>query len=121
MALPAGRRLHVRRDPERESEKLKSRFRKISQRLDAASRRKALLRVSLRIGLVVGLTALLGYGVLSLYPWPASTTLRHLAASPNCDAARAVGLAPAKAGQPGYWLRHDRDADGIACEPFDRR
>ena len=36
-------------------------------------------------------------------PWPLLTTLRHIAASPNCAAARAVGLAPAYRGQPGYW------------------
>lgn len=45
----------------------------------------------------------------------------HLAASPNCTAARAVGLAPARRGQPGYWPSHDADNDGIACEPYTRR
>lgn len=44
--------------------------------------------------------------------------VRHLAAFPNCDAARAVGLAPARRGQPGYYRRHDRDQDGLACEPW---
>lgn len=53
-----------------------------------------------------------------LSPWPPLTTLRHLAAAPNCDAARAVGLAPANRGEPGYWLKHDADRDGIACEPW---
>jgi hypothetical protein len=38
----------------------------------------------------------------------------------NCGFARAVGLAPAREGQPGYWKRHDRDHDGIACEPWGR-
>ena len=51
-------------------------------------------------------------------PWPAQITLRHMAAAPNCDAARAVGLAPAMHGQPGYYPKHDRDYDGIACEPW---
>ena len=54
-------------------------------------------------------------------PWPFGTTLRHLAAMPNCAAARAVGLAPSRRGQPGYWYRHDADSDGIACEPFLQR
>lgn len=45
---------------------------------------------------------------------------RHLAAAPNCNAARAVGLAPARRGQPGYWPSHDADNDGIACEPWPR-
>jgi hypothetical protein len=47
--------------------------------------------------------------------------LRHLLAAPNCDSARAVGLAPANRGEPGYWPDHDRDKDGIACEPWPRR
>ncbi|WP_312880730.1 excalibur calcium-binding domain-containing protein [Aminobacter carboxidus] len=52
-----------------------------------------------------------------------STTdaLRHFSSAPNCDAARAVGVAPARRGQPGYWPSHDADNDGIACEPYKRR
>lgn len=42
----------------------------------------------------------------------------HFAAWPSCEAARAFGLDQAKRGAPGYWLSHDRDRDGIACEPF---
>lgn len=44
--------------------------------------------------------------------------MRHFAAYPNCMSARAVGLAPARRGQPGYWPHLDRDRDGIACEPY---
>jgi Excalibur calcium-binding domain len=51
-------------------------------------------------------------------PWPLTVALRHVAAAPNCNAARVVGLAPARRGQPGYWPSHDRDGDGIACEPW---
>jgi hypothetical protein len=47
--------------------------------------------------------------------------LRHMLAAPNCDAARFMGLAPAHRGEPGYYPRHDRDKDGIACEPWPRR
>jgi hypothetical protein len=36
----------------------------------------------------------------------------------NCDQARAMGLAPAYRGQPGYAPHLDADNDGIACEPF---
>lgn len=43
---------------------------------------------------------------------------RHFMAAPNCHAARLVGLAPSVRGQPGYWNEHDRDRDGIACEPI---
>ena len=44
---------------------------------------------------------------------------RHLLAVRNCDAARAAGLAPAHRGDAGYYQHHDRDNDGIACEPYD--
>lgn len=43
---------------------------------------------------------------------------RHLLASPNCSAARLVGVAPAYRGEPGYWRNHDADHDGVACEPI---
>ena len=55
-------------------------------------------------------------GILWLSPWPLKTTLRHHYARASCDAARSVGLAPARQGQPGYWSRLDADADGVACE-----
>lgn len=59
----------------------------------------------------VGIVAL-----VATSPWPLDVTLRHWAAAPNCTAARAVGLAPAHRGAPGYYSRHDADGDGIACE-----
>jgi hypothetical protein len=37
---------------------------------------------------------------------------------PNCAAARAAGVAPIYAHQPGYCPGLDADKDGIACEPF---
>lgn len=37
---------------------------------------------------------------------------------PNCDAARAAGVAPLVAGEPGYRERLDADGDGVACEPY---
>lgn len=37
---------------------------------------------------------------------------------PNCDAARAAGVAPIYRGQPGYREGMDGDSDGIACEPY---
>lgn len=48
--------------------------------------------------------------------WHPLTILKHIAAYPRCSAARAVGLAPALRGQPGYWPHLDADQDGIACE-----
>ncbi len=34
----------------------------------------------------------------------------------NCDAARAAGAAPLRAGDPGYGRHLDRDGDGVGCE-----
>jgi hypothetical protein len=56
----------------------------------------------------------------NLARWPLSVALRHATAARNCTAARAVGLAPAQRGQPGYYPQHDRDRDGVACEPWPR-
>jgi hypothetical protein len=53
--------------------------------------------------------------------WSPAMALRHAAAAPNCTAARAVGLAPAYRGQPGYYPQHDRDRDGVAFEPWRRQ
>lgn len=44
--------------------------------------------------------------------------LLHFAAWPGCGVAEFVGVDQARRGAPGYWLDHDRDRDGIACEPF---
>ncbi|MCA1512676.1 excalibur calcium-binding domain-containing protein [Bradyrhizobium sp. NBAIM01] len=59
--------------------------------------------------------------LLASSSWPITTTLRHIASAPNCEFARLVRLAPARRGEPGYWKHHDRDEDGIACEPWTRR
>lgn len=37
---------------------------------------------------------------------------------PNCDAARAAGVAPMGIGEPGYRSELDGDGDGEACEPY---
>lgn len=34
----------------------------------------------------------------------------------NCSAARAAGVTPLYAGDPGYSSKLDRDGDGVACE-----
>jgi hypothetical protein len=69
----------------------------------------------------LGLMTLKPWEAIPAHSWPATAMLRHVAAFPNCSAARAVGLAPAYRGQPGYWPQHDRDRDGWACEPYPRR
>ncbi|MBY0397800.1 MAG: excalibur calcium-binding domain-containing protein [Thermoleophilia bacterium] len=35
-----------------------------------------------------------------------------------CADARAAGVAPLYAGEPGYRPALDRDGDGVACEPY---
>lgn len=65
----------------------------------------------------LGFLFLLSYVFISS-PWSVGLTARHLLAAPNCAAARMAGLAPSVEGAPGYYSRHDADADGIACEPF---
>lgn len=40
----------------------------------------------------------------------------HLVARIDCDAARAVGLAPSYRGGLGYHARNDVDGNGVACE-----
>ena len=46
--------------------------------------------------------------------------IQHRIAYFNCGAARAVKLAPARIGRPGYWRHLDTNNDGISCEPSDR-
>ena len=73
---------------------------------------------------IAALAAIVAFAVvwgLGSSPWPVMTTLRHIASAPNCGFARLVRLAPARRGEPGYWKRHDRDGDGIACEPWPPR
>jgi len=50
--------------------------------------------------------------------WSIDLTLWHLPAAPNSDTARAVGLASAVRGEPGYYPWHDRDQDRLTCEPW---
>ncbi|MBR1131631.1 excalibur calcium-binding domain-containing protein [Bradyrhizobium iriomotense] len=74
--------------------------------------------------LVAAISALVGatlcWAILCQFTWHPLTLFKHIAAFPDCSAARAVSLAPALRGQPGYWPRHDADNDGIACENFHR-
>ena len=101
------------------------RLRDIQQRFAKLRRRHARLDALRYLYRRYRIPALLAVGgviaLLIFSPWPIVTTLRHFAASPNCDAARAIGLAPALRGEPGYWQSHDADDDGIACEPWPHR
>jgi hypothetical protein len=117
-ALPRGWLVHEGRDPEREAQRLKRRFQAVSRRQAQAMRLRRLIR-SARLPVLLAAGAfLLTWALMSWSPWPPLATLRHLAAFPNCQAARTVGLAPSLAGQPGYYRRHDADGDGRSCEPW---
>ena len=120
-ALPNRWHVHHGRDPEAELRGLKRRFRAVSRRYERAVMLRRLRRRARMWALLAGGAAALYLGLNSLSPWPLTVALRHIAAAPNCSAARVVGLAPARRGQPGYWPSHDRDGDGLACELWRRR
>lgn len=105
-------------DPDRRARLLKQRFRLVTSKWERTSRRRRLLHSLHPIGPILLVTAGLVAGGFMNSPWPPIPTIRHLLASPNCAAARSVGLAPARIGEPGYYARHDADRDGIACEPW---
>ena len=116
-ALPRGWLVHEGRDPEREAQRLKRRFQAVSRRHARTMRLKRWIRTAWLPPLLAAGAFLLTWGLMSWSPWPPVATLKHLGAFPNCQAARMVGLAPAYAGQPGYYRRHDADGDGRSCEP----
>lgn len=98
-----------------------------SGRARAALRRGAprpgsrwLRRYWLPLAIVAALAVLAGWSLAAVKPRTVGEGARHLLAAPNCDAARAVGLAPARRGEAGYYAAHDADGDGIACEPWPR-
>src|SRR5262245_55196244 len=101
------------------------RLRELHRRLRAGSllptTRANEVRRYYRSAKIAVMAAILAFAVvwgLGSSPWPVVTTLKHITSAPNCGFARLVGLAPARRGEPGYWKRHDRDEDGIACEPW---
>ncbi|MDJ0627457.1 MAG: excalibur calcium-binding domain-containing protein [Rhodobacter sp.] len=73
---------------------------------------RILLRVLLIPVVAAGLT-------VSIYartsPFGMEDGLKHLLAMGGCDAAAALGLAPAFEGELGYHKRNDPDGDGVAC------
>lgn len=79
-------------------------------------RPRAFLLLAATAGVLIAVGSFMATG-----SWPVDVKLRHLLAATNCSTARAVGLAPALRGEPGYYLHLDADGDGIACEPYSRR
>lgn len=107
-----------------QADRLKGRFKAVSRRIDRALHlrrlqaylRKRAIWIWAFFGILVGTYI----GLAAASHWPMGITVRHLLASRNCDMARAVDLAPAYRGDPGYWDHNDADDDGIACEPWPR-
>jgi hypothetical protein len=86
------------------------------------SRLAAAVNQHARVAILSALAgAALCWTLLSFIPWHPLQVLKHIAAFPNCSAARAVGVAPSYRGQPGYWSKLDADNDGISCEIWPRR
>ena len=81
--------------------------------------RKLIRTLALASVLVAGMSLLtsLQYGASG----GAVVQIQHRIAYLNCGAARAVKLAAARIGQPGYWRHLDSNNDGISCGPTDRR
>jgi hypothetical protein len=113
-------------DPDAKAATLKGRLARISGRYGRGPWSKRLfphrygwLARLLGLVLLVGSIPATVVTIAAYYSgWSVHDTARHFLAAPNCDAARAVGLASAYRGEPGYWPQHDRDKDGIACEPW---
>lgn len=127
--LPQGWRVHVNRDRGAEVGcDLQAEMARRRQRHTAIARgRRHRRRLLDRLRPLAGGVALAAVFVavplaweIADSPWGPLVTVRHLAAGLNCAAARAVGLGPARRGEPGYWSSHDADRDGIACERWPR-
>jgi hypothetical protein len=111
-------------DLEQRLRRLRRRFARVTRPLERADRIRRCRRAATRVAPPLAVVALIaGAGLAApvwTSPWPPGLTLRHLASGPNCPMARAVGLAPARRGQPGYWPGHDAARDGWSCEPIPR-
>lgn len=123
-AVWRGNRKRLGLDADEKADRLRDRFKAVSRRIDRALRLRR-LQAGLRkraiwIWACLGILSGSYIGLATASPWPIGVTVRHLLAARNCDMARAVDLAPAFRGAPGYWARNDADDDGIACEPWPR-
>lgn len=119
-----GNRIALGLDADEKADRLRDRFKAVSRRIERAGRlrrfRARLRKHAIWIGVFIGILGGGYLGIATASAWPVGLTLRHLLASPHCAMARAVDLAPAVRGSPGYWHHNDADGDGIACEPWPR-
>jgi hypothetical protein len=97
------------------------RFAAVSRGGNGRRRRPRYLRDWKLIAAVLVFAGLCGWSLAETNTRSVWDRVRHILAAPDCSMARLVGLAPARRGQPGYWSSHDRDNDGIACEPWHPR
>src|SRR5262245_33204568 len=102
------------RDLDRDRAELSRQFEAVLRRTERRQQRRRYLRQWLILACLMVLATFAGRFVTEITPKPVWDHTRHMLAAPSCDAARAVGLAPALRGQPGYWPKHDADGDGIA-------
>jgi len=88
--------------------------------LRSNSFRTNVLAASLFVGVVVYNTAPLLQRALtgSTEMLDREAAVERSAYYPNCNAARAAGVAPISRGSPGYRSELDGDGDGVACEPI---
>jgi hypothetical protein len=109
-------------EADEQANRLRDHFKEVSRRIDRAVRLRRLQahlrKQAIWIWAFLGIVGGSYIGLATASPWPMGVTVRHLLAARNCDTARAVDLAPATRGAPGYWARNDADDDGIACEPW---
>lgn len=104
-------------EPDAKVRRLNLRFRRASGwRRQRYSPRRHSWRCGLRTVLFIFAGGLILAAMIASSPAPLPETLRHIAIIGNCDDLRAMGLAPARRGEPGYRSRLDADHDGIACE-----
>jgi len=109
-----------RDDPDRRADQLRSHFNKVSNKSFKARRPRSYQPWLTMSFLILAIIATAYIALPALSPWPRMVTFRHILAAANCDTSRALGLAPARKGEPGYWRKLDADRDGIACEPWPR-
>jgi len=97
---------------------LRSRLTAVTPQSRARARTMRILRTGFEglLGFAFGASPFLA--LMLFNNWTFETTVRHIAAARNCEAARSVGLAPSLRGQPGYWPWLDANHDGVACETW---
>lgn len=118
MNLPKTWRVYVTEDRDAKAARLKQHFAAVSRKAFGKGWWRRVC-IELSAAIMLGIVIAAAWTMLDTDgTWTFDESVRHQLARPNCDAARSVGLAPARRGSPGYWPSHDADGDGWACEPW---